>query len=96
MTENKLTINELLALIKSVRARVSELNSLRSQVSSEEHYFGAKEKVVEPKYDVKLVDKKITELEKFLFKADALIKQSNALTTVEIEADIDVLLSPLE
>ncbi len=91
-----MTINELLVLIKAVRSRVSELNSLRTQVAIQENYYGNKERVVTPLYDVKKVDKKIVELETFLFKADAKIKQSNALTHVEIEANVDSLLSPLE
>jgi hypothetical protein len=58
--------------------------------------MGDDKKVVEPKYDVKLVDKKITQLETFLFHSDAAIKDSNATTTVEIDYDADKLLSPIE
>ena len=90
------TINETLVLIKVVRARVNELNALRSQVAVEEHYYGAKERVVTPNYDVVCVDTKITELEKFLFFADSAIKQSNAITKIEIEADVNILLEPLK
>jgi len=52
-----------------------------------------KEKTVN--YDVRVVDSKISELEKFLFFADAKVKQANAITEVDIEADVDVLLAPL-
>jgi hypothetical protein len=53
-------------------------------------------KVVEPQYDVKAVDKKIVELELFLFKADAAVKQANATTQINIEANVDMLLAPLQ
>lgn len=93
-----MSINELLVLIKVVRERVNELRSLRNQVASKESYLysGSDKKVVEPQYDVKAVDKKITELETFLFKADASIKQANATTEVKIVADVDKLLEPLQ
>lgn len=93
-----MTINELLVLQKAVRERKNELSSLRSQVSTKERYFSLnnENKVTEPQYDVKAVDKKITELEIFLFKADAAVKQANATVQVNIEADVDVLLAPLQ
>ncbi len=92
-----MTINEILVLSKTVRERVNGLKGLRSQVSQKESFlYGANEKkVVDPQYDVKIVDKKITELEMWLFKADSSIKQSNAKTQVDIEADVDKLLAPL-
>lgn len=93
-----LTVNELLSLVKAVRERLNGLKGLRSEVSTKDiwSYGGTdKEKKTEPTYDVKAVDKKIAELEIFLFRADAKIKQSNANTTVSIEVDIDKLLEPL-
>jgi len=92
------TINELLVLQKAVRERKNELSSLRSQLSTKERFFslGNENKVIEPQYDVKVVDKKITELEIWLFKADAAVKQVNATTSVNIVADVDVLLAPLQ
>ena len=93
-----LTVNEAMVLMKAVRERVSQLRSLRSEVSTKEYtYYGSDKKTdKEPQYDVKVVDKKITQLELFLFKADSKIKQSNAMTKIEIDADVDSLLSPLE
>lgn len=93
-----MTINELLVLNKAVRERKNDLSSLRSQLSTKERFFnlGNENKVVEPQYDVKAVDKKITELEIFLFKADAAVKQANATTQVNIVADVDTLLAPLQ
>lgn len=89
------TINELLVLSKSVRERVNNLKSLAEVVAKKERYFGNPDKVIEPQYDVKDVDKKIIELQRFLLKVDTEIKKSNAITEVEIDFNIDELLSPL-
>jgi len=90
------TVNELLVLTKAVRERLNGLKQLRGEVSKKEHYFGSDNKVVEPQYDVKAVDVKITHLETFLFKADAAIKKSNAVTIIDLDYSVDDLLSPLQ
>jgi len=100
-----MTINECMSLQKAVRERLNELKHLRDEVAVEETtrypYLGStqqgeKIETKDVKYDVKKVDKKITELEIFLFKIDSKIKQKNASTQVDIAADVDKLLSPLE
>lgn len=91
-----MTINELLSLTKVVRERLNGLKALRNQVSTKDIWMRDQEKVVEPQYDIKEVDKKIAELEKFLFTVDSKIKQVNATTKVEIEVDVDKLLEPLQ
>lgn len=92
------TVNEVLILMKAIRARLNELQSLRSQVSTRDtHFYGDQSKnIKEPQYDVKLVDKKIVELANFLLLADSAIKNSNAVTHVSIDINIDSLLKPLE
>ena len=90
-----MTINELLVLIKAIRERLSGLKTLRSQVASKTTWYGDTQKSEEPQYDVKAVDRKITGLETWLFKADAAIKQSNAKTEITIDAKVDELLAPL-
>jgi len=94
----KLTINELMALMKSVRERVSSLKALRQQVSVKETIWRSAEfkTITEPQYDVKALDKKVMELENFLFRADSKIKTANARTTVDLDVDVDRLLQPLE
>ena len=96
----KLTVNQLLVLCKEIRNRLNDLRGLRNSVSTRERtYFGVNQenrKEVEPQYDFKAVDKKVTELENWLFKADAAIKQSNAMTVVDVDVDVDTLLAPLE
>lgn len=93
----KITVNEAMVLAKAIRGRLGELSSLRQQVAVKETYFvnQGQNKVIEPQYDFKLLDKKCTELENFLFLLDTRIKQSNAITTIEVDTDINSLLAPL-
>lgn len=90
------TVNEIMCLQKAVRERLAELQQLRNQVSITETYYGAKDRVVEANYNVKDVDKKIVELRNFLLEVDSKIKQSNAVTMIEIIYDINTLLTPLQ
>lgn len=93
-----MTINELLSLSKVIRERVNGLKDLRKEVSVKTSFlYGSDEKkVTEPQYDVKTVDIKIVELETFLFKVDSAIKQSNAVTTIKMEVNVDELLKALD
>lgn len=96
-----MTINEALALQTAVKKRLAELQSMRSEVSKKHtSVYGAgndeRKEIDEPLYDVKFVDKKIVELETFLFKCDSKIKQANATTQIDIIADVDKLLEPLQ
>lgn len=92
-----ITINEALVLQRAIRERLNELKTLRSDVSKKESYlYSASEKrVIEPLYDVKAVDKKITDLEMFLLKSDSKIKTSNAVTKINIDFDTEKLLEPI-
>jgi hypothetical protein len=90
------TVNELMVIMKAVRERLNDLKGLRSAVSRRTMFYGSKDSVEEPQYDVKAVDKRITELQNFLLLADSKIKMSNAVTQVDVEVKIDELLKPLE
>ena len=92
-----MTVNELLVLMRRIRERIKSLEGLKSQVSTRESWMrGDAEKNIEPNYDIKVLDKKVMELENFLFKADSAIKQSNAMTKIDLKVDVDALLAPLE
>lgn len=95
----KYTINQTLELINEVSRRIGDLRAIR-QVSAvqERSYFGMNNenrKEITPQYDVKAVDRKITELETWLFKAKSGIKQANAATIIDMDVDVDKLLEPL-
>ncbi len=93
-----MTINEALVLQKAVRERLNELKGLRGQVATRERYFsmGNENRVTEPQYDVKAVDRKIVELEIFLLKSETAVKNANATTKLAIEFDTEKLLAPIE
>ena len=98
-----MTINEAMALQRAVQTRLRDLKGLRLEVVAKRdktYIYGEQRQQVEkiePQYDVKAVDKKITELEMFLYKLDAGIKQANAKTEIEgIDIDVDKLLEPLQ
>ena len=95
------TINETMSLMRAVRERVNELKALRQQTAVKERYYGGMsseiQRAVEPQYDMKKLDKKIMQLNNFLYKADAAIKQSNANTKVALDGvDPDALLAEIE
>lgn len=93
-----MTINEAMVLNKVVRGRLGELSSLRTASANREtSYFGngLDKKIVEPMYDVKALDKKCTELENFLLWTETKIKQSNAITKIDVDADVKELLAPI-
>ena len=98
-----MTINEAMVLQRTIGKRMSDLQSIRnSNVTRTRTYsylgYGQpKERVeAEPQYYPKIVDKKIVELEGFLFKLDTAIKRANAKTEIGFEADVDKLLEPIQ
>jgi hypothetical protein len=92
-----ITVNELMVLMRTVRERINGLDRLRQETAVKTFYgYGSPEtKMVEPQFDVKVVDQKIMELQYFLYLADAKVKASNAVTKVEINTDVDNLLKPI-
>lgn len=90
------TINEAMVLSKALRGRLAELSQLRSECATSTRYYGTQERVVDPQYDVKLVDKKCVEIENFLLMVDTKIKQSNAVTSITTDTDAQSLMTPLE
>ena len=98
MSTEKLTVNQLLSLMKTIRTRRHELMELRKGVSTSETRFFREQEVTKEKhvhYDVAGVDRKIITLDNFLYKADAAIKQCNAMVKVDLDVDVDSLLEPL-
>jgi hypothetical protein len=93
-----MTVNQLLVLMKAVRERLNQLKSLASSVATKETmiYGSDRERTTEPQYSIKEVDKSVVKLEMWLFKADSAIKQSNAVTKVNLDVNVDELLNPLQ
>lgn len=95
----KQTVNALLSMQKSLKQRMAQLETVKSSSGQRTRYMALgerQERVEEPLYDIKKLDKKVTEINKALLKIDQEIKRSNAATTVEISIDFDNLMSEVE
>lgn len=89
------TVNYLLAMEKSLRERLGQLNELKTQ-SARRTYYGESDKREEPTYDIKKVDKKITSINKALFEVNHKIKESNAKTTINVDIEYSELVSEID
>jgi len=95
----RLSLNKALALDKILRERLNDIKHLRLQSATEKTTrFMAREteEVTSPTYDITELDKKAIQIQTALFDLDASIKEANAKTEIDIEANITFLLSPLE
>lgn len=99
----KETVNSAMVLLKMLKERLAELRNLRTSVATDRTTTmpwgdeGKRIEEIKVKYDIKLLDKKVTEIEYACFKIDSSIKQSNAKTEIEMPGiDVEKLLSPLE
>ena len=84
----------------ALNQRRGQLNELKNAATSHSYdMYGSspdKKTVTEPTYDIKKVDKKLTDINKALFKIDQAIKRSNAMTEVDLPIDFDQLMSEIE
>ena len=101
--ENNLTISEGMVLQRTIATRKHDLQMIRNANlirKTSWDYLGdgqPKERTeITPQYDPKVVDAKIVELETILFKIDTAIKRANAKSIIEINADVDKLLEPIQ
>ena len=94
-----ITVNAALSMQKALKQRMSQLETTKSNSTMRTRYMSLdkSERVEEPMYDIKKLDKKVTEINKALLKIDQEIKRSNAATTVDLaNIDFDVLMSEVE
>jgi len=91
-----MTINEALALQKTLRQRLASLQGLRDQVSTKDRWLGEPEKISEPLYDVVAVDAKMAEIQSTLFRLTAAVVRANAMTQIDMDVDVEKLLAPLK
>lgn len=93
----KVTINGGLVAQKTLRERLNDLKSLRMQnTNSTSMSYGDRVQTTEPKYDVKVLDKRVVEIQNALFQIEQAIKQANALTNIDIDVDLTILMRPLD
>ena len=95
------SINEWMIIRKIVGERKQDLKRLRdlSAVDSrviDSHGDKVKESINTAKYDVKVLDRRIVEMQNADLAIESAIKQSNATTKIDLAVDVDFLLSPVE
>lgn len=96
MTTRRLTINEGISFLNQLQQRINDLSNMRSQSLYSEHKsFNGEVVERKPEYDVKVIDKKITELQNWKYQLEAKIKTTNAYTEMNLEIPVDELLAPL-
>lgn len=95
------SVNEWMIARKIIAERKNDLKRLRelSAVDSKTiHSIG--EKVTEisntAKYNVKVLDRRIIEMQNADLAIDSSIKQSNATVKIDLAIDVESLLSPVE
>ena len=94
---HQVTVNKLLAMEKSLRERLSQLETVKNASVKETHWMEKENaKVEKPTYDIKAVDAKIVKINKALFEINHSIKESNARTTLNVDLSYDELVSPIE
>ena len=96
---DKITVSEALTWQKTLKTRHDELIGLRnSNAHRERLYYGAnsdKERVTEPLYDPKALDRQIGGLARELRLVDEAIKRSNAQTELANYLRDDAILGEL-
>ena len=95
------TVNEFLVLKKVFAERKNDLKQIRLQTTVKtktvrRYNDETTEETVEPQYDTKLIDRRVTEIQNAELMIDAAIKQANATTTLNVNVDVEKLLSPMD
>ena len=90
-----MTVSEALSTRQILLQRRNQLNELKKEVATRERWYGDKDHVKEPVYDVCEVDKKIVKINIALLGIDKKIKASNAVTNIDMEIDLNDLLSEI-
>ena len=95
------SINEWMIIRKIVAERKQDLKRLRDLSAVDSRVIDSygdkvKESINTAKYDVKVLDRRIVEMQNSDLAIESAIKQSNATTKLELVIDVDSLLSPVE
>jgi len=95
----QITINEGLAWLKTLRKRHEELLALRNEnAHRERRFYGSsadREIVKEPVYEVRTLDRLVTQVAREIRLLEQALKATNAKTTVEAYDQNDTVLGEL-
>lgn len=90
-----MTVNDALTLMSHVRSRVSDLEKLRSEISTRTIFMSSEQRE-EVQFDPTKVEEEISRLKLWLIQADMKIKASNAITELQLDGDPGLLLKPVK
>lgn len=95
------SINEWMITRKILEERKKDLKKLRDLSAVDSRVIDSygdkvKESINTAKYDVKVLDRRIVEMQNADLAIESAIKQSNATTNIELAVDVESLLSPVE
>lgn len=91
------SINAWLSMKNSLNSRLAELKDMKGHASARHiTRYDGKEEIVEPTYDIKQIDKKMSLITKALFNIDQGIKEKNAETKMALAVDYDFLVEPID
>ena len=92
------SVSAFLSMQGALNVRRNQLNELKNQATTRTHRWMANndKETTEPTYDIKKVDKKLSDINKALFHLDSEIKSANARTNIEVDINFDALMSEIE
>ena len=85
-----MNVNKLLEMQKALKERRNQLEKLTVENSKAAHWLEV------PKYNPTALDKMVTDINNALFEISATIKESNAITKVEVAVDFSDLMRPIQ
>lgn len=91
----QLTVGKALEMMKALKDRKKQLEELLKETATETSWRDPAPREKTPKYDVVIVDQKLSDINNALFDLASTIKQVNAQTVMDFEVDFKALMSPL-
>ena len=91
------SVNSFLVREKQLKARLADLNQLKQQATSRTRYYteAVETRRDEPTYDIKQLDKMAIDIQNALFAIENAIKESNAVTKITVDVNVEDLMKPI-
>ena len=91
------SINGWLSMKNSLQARLAEVKEMKGNASATTiTRYDGKEIETKPAYDIKVIDRKCSQLTTALFMIDRGIKDANAKNQLELDVNYDSLVAPID
>jgi len=90
------TISTFLAMQKSLKARLNDLNKIKEDSGFRRRFMRDVEEIKEPLYNIKELDERCSALGMSIFKLDGKIKEANAKTVIAVDIDYKELMKAVK